>query len=205
MKDGFRQQKGKSKKDQVKELAIMVQNLQMATKVMQIGMQQLGESFGRIDQDISKSMGVLNDLQYRTLAMIDSGKFDKEELDKVAVVLKLADYTEASDKEDIDKGYTIADIIEDESVVILTSTCEEDSTKAIFRTKFKLDESGNPEAEEKLVGLKVGDKVGLKLGGIDHEVEVIGIRTVPVEPEIEVINGDTPEGTVLQTEEVVAQ
>lgn len=182
MKNGFRQQKGKSGKQQLKELATMVQNLQMATRVMQMGMQQMGQSFQRMDTDINSAMGVLNDLQYRTLAMIDSGKFDKDKLDAAAEVLKLEDYTKASDKEDKDKGYTAADVVAEDSVVILTSECKEDKTKAIFRTKFKLDDSGNPEAQEKLKGLKVGDKAELKINGLTHNVELLGVRTVPVPP-----------------------
>ena len=179
MNNGFRQQRVKSKKDQMRELATMVQNLQMAVRVMQMGMQQMGQSFQRMDADIGNSMGVLNDIQYRTLAMVESGKFDKSELDKAAETLKLEDYTKASDKEDKDKKYTTADVVAEDSVVILTSKCKEDETKSVFRTKFKLDESGNPEAQEKLKGLKVGEKVELKIGGLTHVVEVLGIRTVP--------------------------
>lgn len=179
MTNGFRQQRVKSKKDQMRELATMVQNLQMAVRVMQMGMQQMGQSFQRMDADIGNSMGVLNDIQYRTLAMVESGKFDKSELDKAAETLKLEDYTKASDKEDKDKKYTVADVVAEDSVVILTSKCKEDETKSVFRTKFKLDESGNPEAQEKLKGLKAGEKVELKIGGLTHIVEVLGIRTVP--------------------------
>lgn len=178
-KPGFRQQKQKSKKDQMRELATMVQNLQMAVRVMQMGMQQMGQSFQRMDADIGNAMGVLNDIQYRTLAMIDAGNFDKDKLEKAAEGLKLKDYEEASDKEDKEKGYTVADEVAEDSVVILTSECKEDKSKSVFRTKFKLDESGNPEAQEKLKGLKVGDKTELKLGNFTHEVEVLGIRTVP--------------------------
>jgi hypothetical protein len=182
MKNGFRQQKQASKKDQLKQLAQMVQNLQMAVRVMQMGLQQFGQSFQRMDADIGNAMGVLNDIQYRTLAMVQSGKFNKEELDKVAEGLKLEDYEKASDKEDKERGYTVADVVAEDSVVILTSECKEDKSKSVFRTKFKLDESGNPEAQEKLKGLKVGDKAELKIGKDTHEVTVLGVRTVPTPP-----------------------
>ena len=182
MKPGFRQNKQASKKDQLRQLAAMVQNLQMAVRVMQMGLQQFGQSFQRMDADIGNAMGVLNDIQYRTLAMIESGKFDKEALDKVAENLKLEDYEKASDKEDKDKGYTVADVVAEDSVVILTSECKEDKTRSVFRTKFKLDESGNPEAQEKLKGLKVGDTAELKLAGLTHTVKVLGVRTVPTPP-----------------------
>ncbi len=185
MKKGFRQQKTKTNKDRMRELETTVSNLQMAIRVMQMGLQQMGNSFQRIDSDIGNAMGVLNDIQYRTLAMIDSGNFDKDELDKAAEVIKLKDYIEASDKEDKEKDYTLADIVAEDSVVILTSICKEDSTKSIFRSKFKLDESGNPKAQEKLLGLKVGEKTELKIGELTHDIEIIGVRTAPA-PEEEV-------------------
>ena len=183
MKPGTRQSKAKSTKEHIRELSTMVSNLQMASRVMQMGMQQMGNSFQRIDADISNSMGVLNDLQYRTLAMIETGTFDKDALDKAAEVLKLTDYEKASDKEDETKGYTETDIVEEDSVVTLTSVCKDDESKSVFRTKFKLDDSGNPEAQEKLKGLGVGDKADLNIGGLKHEVEVLAIRTAPPAPE----------------------
>ena len=207
MKNGFRQQASKGKKDQLRELAAMVQNLQMATRVMQMGMQQMGQSFQRMDADINNAMGVLNDIQYRTLAMVESGKFDKGELEKAAEALKLEDYTKASDKEDETKGYTTADVVAEDSVVILTSKCKEDETKSVFRTKFKLDESGNPEAQEKLKGLKQGEKAELKINGLTHEVEVLGVRTVPAppapaeEPKVDALSATTE----LKQEETAAQ
>lgn len=179
MKPGFRQQKQKSAKHQIRDLATTVQNLQMAVRVLQMGLQQIGQSFQKMDADISNSIGVINDLQYRTLAMMDVGDFDKDKLEKVAAEFKLDDYNKASDKEDKARGYTTADVIKEDSIVILTSTCKEDKSRSIFRTKFKLSESGNPEAQEKLKGLKVGEKAELKLAGLTHEVTVLGVRTAP--------------------------
>lgn len=181
-KKGFRQKKARGTKDQIAALGKMVENLQQAVRIQQLVFQQFANGFGKMDKDIHNAMGVLNDLQYRTLALVETGTVSKEELDKVAETLKLKDYNEASDREDKDKNFTVEDEVQKDSVVIITSECAEDPTASIFRSKFKLDESQNKEAQEKLVGLRTGSQVELTLANKKHMVTVLGVRKVPPAP-----------------------
>lgn len=173
---GSGKNKAPSTKDQIRSLKKMLENVQMANRVLQIGMQQLSQSFQRVDADISKTMGSLNNMEYRTLAMLETGTFDKDAVDAEAEKLKTADYEKASAEEDEKDGLIPADEIVADSVVTVTSDCAENPDKSIFRSRFKLDESGNNDAMEILPGKKVGDKVELKINNDLHVLEVLAIR-----------------------------
>jgi hypothetical protein len=186
MKNGFRQPPAPSKKAAMQQMTQMVENMQMATRILQMSMQQLAQSYQRMDNDVANMFGVLNDLQYRTLAMMELSGVDKDKLNEIATTLKTKDYDAASDKEDKDKGYEVADAVEPTSVLIITSECPEDPSAAIFRSKFKLDESGNAEVIAALPGKKVGDKAELNVRGKKHVIEILAIRKVPA-PAAEVL------------------
>lgn len=190
---GFRNAKKPNKAQKLEEIQTVLANLQMAVRVSQMGMQQIGNSMQRMEKDLSNSMGVMNDLQYRTLAMLELLDVDKDKLEEIAEGMKLADFNSASDKEDKEKNYSIVDTIEKDSVVIITSTCEESPESAIFRSKFKLDESSNQKAMEEFPGKKVGDKFDFEVAGKNHLIEILGVRKVPVNVEIDVMADDLPE------------
>ena len=192
-KKGFRNAKKPNKNQRLDELETMIQNIQMATRVIQMGMQQMGGSLGSMEKDIGGAMGVLNDLQYRTLAMMELMQVDKDKLEDIAEGMKLKDFNDASDKEDAEKKYTIADVVEKDSVIIITSECENAPEQAIFRSKFKLDESANKTAMETFPGKKVGDKFDFDINGNKHVIEIIGIRTVPKAEETDVLEEGLPE------------
>ena len=199
-KKGFRNGKKPNKNQRLDEMETMLQNIQMATRVAQMGMQQMGTSLQTMEKDIGGAMGVLNDLQYRTLAMLQLMDIDKDKLEDIAEGMKLKDFTDASDKEDAEKNYTIIDTVDKESIVIIASECEEKPELAIFRSKFKLDESGNKTAMESFVGKKVGDKFDFDINGNKHIIEIIGARAVPVVAEVDVLNEELPEDLQPQCE-----
>lgn len=178
MANGFRQQKGPSKKEQARQVQTEIKNLNMAVRISQMMTQQMVTTLQRLDRDVANSMGVLNDLQYRTLAILELNTVPKDQIEAKAQELKLRDYNEASDREDQEKNYTNGTVVEDNSIVILTS--EAPDNKGIFRSKFKLSEAGVPALQQALLGKKVGDKVTVKLGDLEHQVELLGIRVEPV-------------------------
>ena len=192
-KKGFRNAPKPNKTQRIEELEKMFANIQMALRVLQMGMQQFGNSLQLMEKDISSSMGVLNDLQYRTLAMMKITNMDKDKLEKIAADMKLKDFNDASDKEDAEKKYEIVDTIEKDSVVIIASTCEEDPDASIFRSKFKLDESSNANAIKEFPGKKVGDKFDFTINDKKHVIEILGIRKVPAVEEVDVLKDGLPE------------
>lgn len=191
-KNGFRDAAAGSKKEQLKQLQIEVKNMQMAQRISQMMHQQLINKLTALDQDMNRAMNLLNDLQYRTLATIELEAIDREELDTIADGMKLKDYNQASDNEDVQKNYSVADVVVADSICIITSEAADD--KGIFRSKFKLSDSGLPDLQAALLGKKVGERALVKIGEIEHDIEVVGIRTAPPAPITpEVVPATAPE------------
>jgi hypothetical protein len=167
--------------DRIDELEKLVGNLQIAVNLSQALLKKVSPAQIRLDKDVSNIMGVINDLQYRTLAMVQSGVFVREELNSIADSLKLKDFNDASDKEDADSGFTTGHITNPDSIVIITSTSMGDNNDSgIFRSKLAIKDAVLPELKEKLVGLVVGDHIVAKINGVDHDIELLGIRERPI-------------------------
>jgi hypothetical protein len=173
-----------SKKETVKHLIKHVENLSMAVRVLQMTVRQAVQNFEKMDQDIGNTMGLLSDIQYRTRAMLEVGGFDKAAVDKAADKMKIEEFDKASIKDDEEKGYKVADDkqVAETDVVIMTSTTKTEDDKGIFRSKISMAQLQDPVIKEKLLGTKVGDKVLAKINGIEHEIEILGIREVPPPP-----------------------
>lgn len=174
-----------SKKETMKSLIKHVENLSMAVRILQMTVKQSMQGFEKMDQDIGNSMGLLSDLQYRTRAMLEVGDFDVDLVDQKADELKSQEFDKASAEDDKAKGYTAANDKElaEEDVVIMTSTTEGGDDKGIFRSKMKVSDIQDPIIKKKLLGTKVGDKVTVPINGLEHEVEILGIRETPPVPE----------------------
>lgn len=176
-KNGFREPASGSKKEQFKQMQTELKNSQLAQRISQMMMQQVLNKLQALDRDMNQAMNLLNDLQYRTLATVEIANIDKDLLDSKADAMKLVDYTKASDKEDAEKNYATATTVAEDSIVIIRSDAPND--RGIFRSKFKLADSGVPEMKTALLGKTVGDRVLVKLGEVDHDVEIVGVRTEP--------------------------
>lgn len=176
---GAKLSKQDSIKTKVKELEVALQNTQMALQVSQMMIKHLTDQFRATQNDLSSTMGMLNDFQYRTLAMLEIGNFDKDAIEQKAEQIKLTDFNKASDKDDELKGY-IADeagVINEDSVVTITShTPDLAEDQGIFRSKFHMSECLSPAVREKLLGLKLNDTVSVDLNGASHSITVISIK-----------------------------
>jgi hypothetical protein len=177
--NGFRIQPQASKKDKIKELETYVSNLTAASRITQAMIQQLLQNNKSMGDDLNKALGMLNELQYKTLAMQKLSALPVDKITEEVEALKLTDFNQASDKEDSQKGYMVVDTVEDDSVVILTSTTSSAPDRGIFRSKIALSESGVPDLISGLIGKPVGTKLSVKLNGEEHLVELLGIRKPP--------------------------
>lgn len=181
--NGQRQAKAKSSKDEIRELKVALSNAEMGTRVSQMMLKQILEQFQNLRRDMDNTMGIINDIQYRTIAMLDVGNIDKVALEKRAEELKLVDYNRASDQEDISKNYLLDNdgIIDEKSVVIITSTTNGDEEKGIFRSKFNMSECATETLRAKFLGAKVGDVFSEELNGELHTITILGLRKVKEE------------------------
>lgn len=180
---GQRLAKGKSSKDRMRELEVSISNTEMGTRVSQMMLKQMLEQFQNLRRDMDNTMGIINDIQYRTIAMLDVGGIDKAALEERAEELKLVDYNRASDQEDLTKGYLLDNdgIIDEKSVVIITSTTNGNEDKGIFRSKFNMSECETESLRAKFLGAKVGDVFSEELNGDLHTITILGLRKVKEE------------------------
>lgn len=185
MSNGLRQRPQPSTKDKFRELDVELKNTQMASRFTQMMVQQMIQNSKSMGEDIGRLFQLCNELQYKFLALQEVTGASVDQLAEVAARLRLKDFEEASSKEDQVKGFTVIDAVEDDSTVILTSTTKETPDQGIFRSRVRLSETGSPELIQGLTGKGVGTKVVAKLNGVEHEVELLGIRKPPEEASME--------------------
>lgn len=194
---GVMEEPKKSKTEMIQALAKEVENQKMAGRVTQMMVQQLMQNMQNMTQDLGKAFGTLNELQYKVLAMQSVGNFDLTAMTKKADELRLNDFIEASDAEDKTGNFTVAEKVQEDSTVIVTSTAADNA--GIFRSRIKLAECGVPALTQGLAGKNVGTKVGCKLNGVDHVVELLAIRNPPPP----VVSIEPPAGDVVKVGDVV--
>ena len=175
---GFRQQQQASRKDKLREMEVTLANSQAATRITQMMIQQLVQSNRRQSEDLARALGLINELQYKALAMQKLNNLDVTEMTKIANDLRLSDFNDASDKEDAEVGNAVGTTVNEDSIVILTSKTE-GSDQGIFRSKIKLADCGVPDLIAAFQGREVGAKALVKLNDVEHEVELLGIRQPP--------------------------
>lgn len=193
---GMRQNKQPSTKDKIRELEIQLQNMQMAMQMSQMMIKHLTDQFQTFQADLGGTMGMLNDFQYRTLAMLELGGFDTNAIDAKADEYKLNDFNKASDKEDEQKGYVKDEngiVTEDSIVIVTTSTPDQLEDQGIFRSKFPMSECLTPDLREKLLGSKVGDTIQSTIYNVNHDVTILDIKK-PLPDQMEVVT-DKEEST----------
>ena len=161
-------------------LETKVKNLESSIRIMQMMQQQMGQSLMPMQQDVSGMAAQLQTASYTNLALQELLGIDTKKLDTVYQKLRLSDYNEISDKEDVDNSYSVLETVgSDQDIVVLTSfTPDEDKDQGIFRTKMVVADLG-PELTTILIGKKVGDKFDFDLKGMKHVFELIAIRSVP--------------------------
>jgi hypothetical protein len=177
MKRGVKLDPQPTNSQRIRELDTKLENMQMASRMTQMMVQQLMSNLDNMSKDLGKAFGVINELQYKILAMQTVANLDVDALNSVAGDLRLKDFNEASDAEDAQGNFVVADTVGQDSTVIITSTTQDGA--GLFRSRIKLSESGVPALVEGLLGQKVGAKVTCQLNNVEHVVELLGIRNPP--------------------------
>jgi hypothetical protein len=175
---GFKTQPQGGRKERLKQLDVKLTNVEMSSRISQMLVQQLMQSSKFIQEDLGRALGLLNEMQYKILAIQEATGLDVTQLNEIANTKRLKDFNEASDKEDTTQGFTVGDKVEAGSTVILTSKTEE-TDRGIFRSRIELAKCGVPDLINAFMGQEVGAKAIVKLNGMDHEVELLGVRNPP--------------------------
>jgi hypothetical protein len=165
--------------DRVAELERELANQTLAIRVSQALLKQLMEQLRPMQDDLTRFYGALNDLQYKTSALIDAvPDADRTQLAAAADALKLADWQTTSDKDDVARGLVPADVVTaDTDVVIITSTTpDEIEDKGIFRSKIVLRDIANKDIVDGLLHKPIGTTLETQINGSRHIVELVGVR-----------------------------
>lgn len=173
---GFRQQPQSSRKDKFREMETELKNMAMSVRINQMMTERLIQNIKSMQEDIGGAFNIVNELQYKVLAVQKALNLDVTQLNALANEQRLKDFSEASDKEDAAGGFTVGDLVKEDSTVIWTSTTTDGSDKGVFRSRIKLAECGVPELINAFMGREVGAKALVKFNGVEHEVELLGIR-----------------------------
>ena len=172
---GFRQQPQASRKEKLQEMDIRLKNLEMSSRISQMMTQQLMQNLKPMHEDLTRTTGLIQELQYKVLAAQKVSGLDVEAMNAAANEMRLADFNDAAAREDAEQGFTVGDAVNEQSTIVLTSTTEQ-KDRGIFRSRFKLSECGVPDLITAFMGREVGAKAIIQLNGLEHVVELLAIR-----------------------------
>jgi hypothetical protein len=185
MKKGFRESKMPSKKQQIEESQNIINDIQKGLQLMRMMMVSMNKSIQGFNADLNNTMTMMNDLQYRTLAMVKAKTFDEETLNRVAMELKIEDYERISSKDDADRGLIDAAVVSENSIVVFTSaTPGQTEDKGILRTKIPVNQSPSQQFKEAIIGKEVGGFFQTTIDGINHDVTILKIKELPPKAEV---------------------
>ena len=181
-RNGFRQQAETGRKERLRSMETELKNVQMAGRISQMMMKQMMENTQGLQQDLGRALNLINELQYKILAIQNVSGLDLSKLNEVANVQRLKDFNEASDKEDLNGNFTVGDLVQQDSTVILTSVTENPDNN-IFRSRLKLADCQVKDLIEGFMGRPAGAKIITTLNGVEHEIELLGVRNPPAKVE----------------------
>lgn len=161
-------------------------NLEASIRICQLMIQQMGKAISSINTDMEGFNNRQRSIQYRLLAAQNAlqEKFPGLDVVLTAEELQIKDFDDASDKEDVEKKYEVAEVVEEDSVVIITTKANV-AAKSISRSKFELDKVQVPNLKEALLGKKAGESFKCEFGDAEHSVTVLGVRSKPKETQVE--------------------
>jgi chromosome segregation ATPase len=182
---GFRVPPQATKKEQFRELDTEIKNMQMAARVSQMMTQQLMQSVKSMSEDLGNALNQLYELQYKYTALQKHLNLPVEALNELANQQRLVDFNEAAVKQDLKDNLVEATEVTNDSTITISSVAKDETgnDRGIFRSRLKLSECGVPDLITGLAGKKVGDKVQVKLNGVDHQVELLSARN-PAQVEV---------------------
>ena len=93
--NGFRQQAQTSKKEKLKTIESELKNAQMAVRLNQMLSQKMLENQKEIQRDMNNALKVINELQYKILAIQKVAQLDVAALTTEVDSLRLKDFNDA--------------------------------------------------------------------------------------------------------------
>lgn len=182
-KPGFRTQAKATKKvqkKQVDEFQKTATNIQQSIQLMQMMIMNMGNSIRAFNADLNNAMMNINDLEYRTQAMIRAKTFDEETINTLSTELKIQAYELADKEADLKMNLSPVDIVSNRSHVIITSiTPDEKEDRGILRSKILVNNSPSMQFKEAILDKRVGDIFESVIDGVKHVITILKITEPP--------------------------
>jgi hypothetical protein len=174
--NGFRVTPLGPKQARMKVLENAIKGLQTATQVNQLMLKQVLQNEQRLGDDVAQLMRLVQELQYRVLAIQRVASFDLDKLTAVVDELRLKDFDEYSSKEDKDNSLEVVDgPLAPGDVFIATSKAAQPD-KSVFRLRVSTNDLRVKDLADALMGKTLGETVKVVYDGVEHEFTLLGVR-----------------------------
>ncbi len=183
--------------DRVEALEKQLENMAMVQQIVNSALKKVMTDSAKQDEELRTALSMLNEMQYRTLAIINVADLDRCALDREANAMRALDFEDMSNADDKDNGFVDTDVIAEDSVVTITTTAK-DPKESIFRSKFLIEGIKDVELKTKLIGAKVNDSFEAKIDGVDHTITILAVKKVA--PVAAVASDEQPEQPEVQKE-----
>jgi hypothetical protein len=182
-------QTGTGKPNQLERISSLeetCQTLSMGVRVSQMLVKQLTSTIQDLQEQIHIKSSMLNDFQYRLLALQKHSAVEQSVLQKEVDALRLVDWNIACEQDSKEKElYPVEQILDANDIVVFTSSTPESPVdRGIFRSKVKVSALGPVEVIQAFDGKKVGDKFEVSLAETKHLVEILQILKEPKKEEV---------------------
>ena len=155
-----------------------LETMAMALRLNQMMVQNLNKQMNSMHQDLTTATGLVNDFQYRLLALQQLSGIDTSIMQTMADSLKILDFDKESAKKDLDEEMVEIQQIEsdEDTVIISSSTPDVTPDQGILRSRIKIADMNQPQLATSLKDKKLGDEVEANLNNTKHIIRILGIR-----------------------------
>ena len=172
-------QTGITKPNQLERIQLLektAETLSMGVRVSQMLVQQVGQQLQQLQEQNHIKSSMINDLQYRILALQKVTGVDLEKLQVEADYFKLEEWSKASSEDSAAKKLTEAKSVSSyDSVVVFTTSTPDLKDGGIFRSKIRVSELGSATAMAEFLDKSAGDTFEVILADQKHVVTLLQV------------------------------
>lgn len=177
------------------ELAQKLEGAENNIRILQTFLTQMGRTMQHMQNDLTQSINLQKSMHYRVKAQQELiGSLIKKDapdfpievaISQHMLTMQINDFNEESDRDDAANGYLPDDVVNENSIVIITSqTPDEPVDKGVLRSKINIQELNHEDLQKELIGKKIGDTVEVMIQNVRHVVSIVAIRKAPPAPEV---------------------
>lgn len=170
--------------DQTLKLANAVQSLQNSQQVLQMFAKQSMTNLLKLSEEVKELNKALTDAQYFIHVLKNFANISEDTLNDEAAKLQVIDFEKAIEAQDAEQALLPTDLVEEDSVVVVTSTTPDVTPdKGFLRSRLEVEMVSIPEFRTNILGKHAGDTFSCDINGVKHDVTLLSVKKKPyVEP-----------------------